>query len=204
MRRWLDAAARITWVLLVGQGLLLPPSTLPGASPHSPAGSSDLARIGSLREMQDWLGDLYREAVHAKQGNRLTFELQETILKKSGESISRILELEKGARLADPKVAKAYEAAFEKNDEILRFIIRCNEEEVDRLQEEKLDKVEDEQAFLDSPEWQMPHRLISLSRYWMSWSGYYRSFLCPADGGERKRLLDEAIAGFSQIGRAHV
>ena len=61
-----------------------------------------------------------------------------------------------------------------------RFIIKSNEEVIDALQEEKLDEVENTEAFLDSPEWQMPHRLISLSRYWMSWSAYYRSFLYPA------------------------
>jgi tetratricopeptide (TPR) repeat protein len=43
----------------------------------------------------------------------------------------------------------------------------------------------------------MPHRLISLSRYWMSWSGYYRSFLYPSDSAQRRKLLDEAVAGFS-------
>ncbi len=197
MRRWLDAATRVSVILLVGQALVLQPSALQAAPPSSPADSVDLARVGSLSEMQNRLDALYGEALRAREGGRFTFELQEKILKKSGESISKILELEKGARLSDPKVSKAYETAFEKNDAILRFIIRCNEEEVDRLQEEKLDKVEDEQAFLDSPEWQMPHRLISLSRYWMSWSGYYRSFLCSAEGEERNRLLGEAIAGFS-------
>ena len=64
----------------------------------------------------------------------------------------------------------------QKNDTILQFIIESNEEVIDTLQEEKLDQVQDTQAFLDSPEWQMPHRLISLSRYWMSWSAYYRAF----------------------------
>ena len=119
--------------------------------------------------MQAWLADLLAEALRAKKENRFTFDLQEQILKKAGEAISKILELEKRARLSDPKVSKAFRAAFEKNHEILQFIIQSNEEVIDTLQEEKLDQVEDTQAFLESPEWQMPHRLISLSRYWMSW-----------------------------------
>jgi len=197
MRRLLDVATKVSLVLLVGLALFLPPSILLGSSPSSPASSMDLSQIGSLRAMQTWLDDLYRETLKAKEENRFTFDLQERILKKSGESISKLLELEKRAQLSNPKVSKAYRAAFEKNDEILRLIIQSNEEEIEALQEEKLDEVEDTQAFLDSPEWQMPHRLISLSRYWLSWSGYYRSFLYRAGNAQRKILLDEAVTGFS-------
>ena len=184
-------------VVLVGLALTLPPSVLYGSPSSSPTGSTDLARIGSVGAMQAWLDNLQGEALKAKEENRFTLDLQEKILKKAGESISRILELEKRARLSDPKVSKAFRAAFEKNDEILQFIIQSNEEVIDRLQEEKLDQVEDTQAFLESPEWQIPHRLISLSRYWMSWSGYYRSFLYPSDSAQKRKLLDEAVAGFS-------
>ena len=168
MRRWLHVASRFSLVLLVGLALFLSPSILLGSSPSSPVRSVDPAQIGSLGAMQTWLDGLYAEALQAKQENRFTFEVQERILKKSGESISKILELEKRAQLSNPKVAKAYRATFEKNDEILRFLITSNEEVIEALQEEKLDEVEDTQAFLDSPEWQMPHRLISLARYWMS------------------------------------
>ena len=197
MRRLLDVAARVSLVLLVGQALFLRPSILLGSSPSSPASSMDPAQIGSLGAMQTWLDGLYTEARQVKQENRFTFEAQERILKKSGESISKILELEKRAQLSNPKVAKAYRVTFEKNDEILQFIITSNEEVIEALQEEKLDEVEDTEAFFDSPEWQMPHRLITLARYWMSWSGYYRSFLYPAGNSQRKILLDEAVAGFS-------
>jgi len=197
MRRSLLVATRVLLVLLVGQALILSPPVLYGSPSSSQAGSVDLARIDSLSAMQAWLDNLHGEALRAKKDNRFTFDLQEQTLKKAGESISKILELEKRARLSDPKVSKAFRAAFEKNDEILRFIIKSNEEVIDTLQEEKLDEVEDTQAFLESPEWQMPNRLISLSRYWMSWSGYYRSFLYPSDSAQKKRLLDEAVAGFS-------
>lgn len=196
MRRSLHVATRMSLVFLLGQAIL-PPSVLYGSSSSSTVSSMDPARIGSLGEVQAWLDDLHGEALTAKKEGRFTFELQEKILKKAGESISKILEMEKRARLSDPKVSKAYRDAFERNDAIVRFILESNEEVIDRLQEEKLDEVEDTQAFLDSPEWQMPHRLICLSRYWMSWSGYYRSFLYPADSAERKTLLDEAVAGFS-------
>lgn len=197
MRRSLHVATRISLVVLVGLALTLPPSVLYGSPSSSPTGSTDLARIGSVGAMQAWLDNLQGEALRAKKENRFTLDLQEQILKKAGESISRILELERRARLSDPNVSKAFRAAFEKNDEILQFIIQSNEEVIDRLQEEKLDQVEDTQAFLESPEWQMPHRLISLSRYWMSWSGYYRSFLYPSDSAQKRKLLDEAVAGFS-------
>jgi tetratricopeptide (TPR) repeat protein len=197
MRRSLHVAKRISLVLLIGQGLLLPVS-VPHLFPStSHAGSTDLNRIGSIGAMQSWLDNLHGEALKAKKENRFTFDLQEQTLKKAGESISKILELEKRGRLSDPKVSKAFRLAFEKNDEILGVILQSNEEVIDKLQEEKLDKVEDTQAFLESPEWQMPHRLISLSRYWMSWGGYYRSFLYPPDSVQTKKLLDEAVAGFT-------
>jgi len=197
MRRSLHVTTKISLVLLMAQAILLPPSVLHGSPSSTAASSMDPAQIGSLDELQVWLDDLHGEALTAKKEDRFGFALQEKILKKAGESISKILELEKRARLSDPKVSKAYRDAFEENDAIFRFIIESNEEVIERLQEEKLDEVEDTQAFLDSPEWQMPRRLISLSRYWMSWSGYYRSFLYPADSAERKTLLDDAVAGFS-------
>ncbi len=184
-------------VLLVGQTLLLPPSNLLGSSDPSSVLSVNLGEIASLGAMQTWLESLYAETSKAKEQNRFSFDLQERTLKKSGEAISRIVALEKNARLTNPKVSKAFRQAFEQNDKVLRFIIRANEEVIEELQEEKLDEVEDTQAFLDSAEWQMPHRLISLSRYWMSWSSYYRSFLYRKDDQERKVLLDDAIAGFS-------
>jgi tetratricopeptide (TPR) repeat protein len=197
MRRFLHAAASASLILLFGHALFLPNSLVLGSSPDSPASSVDPSGIGSLGEMASWLDDLRAEALRARQKNRFTFEFQEQVLKKAGESISRILELEKRARLTDPKVAGAFKGAFEKTDEVLRFIIRANEEVIERLQEEELDEAEDTLALLESPAWQMPHRLISLSRYWTSWSGYYQSFLVAEESRERKALLDEAIAGFS-------
>ncbi len=197
MRRLLDVAKRVAWVLLVVNALLLTPENVRGASRPPPVLSVDLAGIASVGEMHAWLDDLQGESVKAKGRNRFTFELQEQILKKSGEAISRIVALEKGAELSDPKVSKPFRAAFERNETILEFIIGSNEEVIETLQEEKLDHVEDTQAFLDSAEWQMPHRLISLARYWMSWSRYYRSFLYSGEGTKREELLEEAIAGFS-------
>jgi len=147
--------------------------------------------------MRKWLDELHEEGVQARGKDRFTLELQERILKKAGESISKILELEKRANLSSRKVSDGFRVAFEKNEKILQFIIQSNEEVIEELQEEKLDKVEDTQGFLDSPEWQMPHRLISLSRYWMSWSRYYRSFLYPEGNPEADSLLREAIGGFS-------
>jgi tetratricopeptide (TPR) repeat protein len=147
--------------------------------------------------MRAWLDDLYEEASQAREKNQLTLELQELILKRAGESISKILELEKRANLASRKVSDEFTEAFEKNEAVLHFVIQSNETVIEELQEEKMDKVADTQAFLDSPEWQLPHRLISLSRYWMSWNRYYRSFLYPEGDAEARSLLRDAIGGFS-------
>jgi len=184
-------------ILLVGQAFLLPRPVVYGAPPASAASAVDVSKIASIGAMSEWLDDLYEEGLLAKGQHRFTLENQEGILKKAGESISKILELEKRANLANHKVSDAFRAAFEKNEEILRLIIQSNEEVIEELQEEELDEVEDTQGFLDSPEWQMPHRLISLSRYWMSWSRYYRSFLYPEGNPEAGSLLREAIGAFS-------
>jgi tetratricopeptide (TPR) repeat protein len=184
-------------LLLVGKALLLPVPLVPGAAHASPPSAVEVSSIDSLAGMSAWLDRLHKEAVRADREGRFAFDLQEQILRKSGESISRLLQLEKAARLADPTVAKSCAQAFEKNNRILQFILLCNERTIERLQEDKLDQADDAQAVLESQEWQMPHRLNSLARYWMSWSGYYSSFLLPEDGSERKAVLDAAVSGFS-------
>lgn len=197
MRGFYRVTSRVAFILLVGQTLLVSAPVAYASPPGPDASSIDVSAIESLQSMTVWLEDLHREGLQAKGKNQLTPELQELILKKAGDSISKILELEKGANLTSRKVANAFRAAFEKNEGILQFIVASNEEAVEALQEEKLDKVEDTQRFLDSPEWQMPQRLISLSRYWMSWNRYYRSFLYPEGNPESRGLLQEAIGGFS-------
>ena len=184
-------------LLLAGWFFLLPGATAEESSVPASALSMDAARIESIHSMREWLEALHAECVRAKGEGRFTFELQERVLTKSGESISRIVALEKGEDLANPKVSKGYRAAFEKNEEILAFLLDTNEAAIEVLQEEKLDRTEDAQALLDSPEWQMPHRILSQSRYWMSWSRYYRSFFLAADDPRVRNLLDEAVGGFS-------
>ena len=197
MRGFYRVTSRVALILLLGQTLLLSAPVVHGSPSDTAASSIDVSAIGSVQAMTAWLEDLHREGLRAKETNRFTQELQELILQKAGESISKILELEKGTNLANSKVSGAFRAAFEKNEAILEFIIQSNEETVETLQEEKLDKVEDAQGFLDSPEWQMPQRLISISRYWMSWNRYYRSFLYPEGNPETRNLLQEATGGFS-------
>jgi tetratricopeptide (TPR) repeat protein len=186
-------------ILRFGKALLLPLLILQGArvAVASPPSAADVSSIGSLAAMCGWLDALHEEAVRANREGQFTFDLQEGILRKVGESIGRLLSLEKAARLADPGVAKSCRQAFEKNNRILQFIIACNEQTIEGLQEERLDQAEDAQALLESQEWQLPHRLNSLARYWMSWSGYYASFLLPEEDPQRKALLDEAVTGFS-------
>ncbi len=154
-------------------------------------------QIGSTGEMKMILDTLFSESAKAKKEKRFTFDLQERILTKAGESINKILKLEKSADFSENKIRNEFKDLFLKNLSIFVTISSSNQEYINELQEEHLDKVKDVQTFFASDQWQMPQRLISLSRYWMSWNRYYSNFLYPRDDPHRIKILNEAIEGFS-------
>jgi len=154
-------------------------------------------QIESIDAIKKSLDTLSTECLKAKQERRFSFDFQEVVLAKSGECINKIVELEKRADLSEDSVNKEFRNVFSKNDAIFETILSANQEYIRTLQEEKLDKVTDVQAFFNSDQWQMPQRLISLSRYWMSWNKYYSSFLYPAGNSHRMKMLNGAIEGFS-------
>ncbi len=157
----------------------------------------NVKQIESLGEMETCLNRLFAECVKAKQNERLTFEFQHLILEKSGESINKIIELQKSADLSKHDESSRFRVLFSKNAKILDVIKTTNQENITEIQEQKLDEMEDVEAFLASPKWQTPHRLISLARYWTSWNEYYSSFLYQDNDSISTSLFTNAIKGFS-------
>jgi len=157
----------------------------------------NIKKIDSISTIEKCLDNIYTECLKAEQADRLSHTFQDSILEKSGECINKIVELERNADLSKDAESEKFKTLFSINGKILQFIMTTNQEDITEIQEEKLDKMEDVDAFLASPQWQTPHRLISLSRYWMSWNEYYSSFLYPPNDSISTGLLGNAVKGFS-------
>jgi tetratricopeptide (TPR) repeat protein len=149
-------------------------------------------QIKSPKEMKTALELLYSCCREAQEKNQFTFDLQKTILSKSGECISRIVELDQQAKKEETR------SLFTTNRKVIKTVLSWNQEKVENLQETKLDQMEDTAAFFASSEWQQPHHVISLASYWLSWNGYYSALFYPAADPNRKDLLEGAIEGFSR------
>jgi len=153
-------------------------------------------QISSFEEMKAALTILQSCCLEAKQKNQFTFSLQKLVLSKSGECVSRIIELE---QQADHKTrGEEAKALFLTNRGVIKEVSVWNQKKIEDLQEHTLDQMQDPNAFFHSPEWQQPQYLISLASYWLSWNGYYSSLLYPANDTFREELLDEALEGFSR------
>ncbi len=122
------------------------------------------------------------------------FELQKSILTKSGECISKVVLLQHSLPDAPRKISRL----FELNRSLLKDIIAFNRDSISALQENVLDQLENQQDFFLSDQWQHPQHCISLSRYWLSWNNYYYAQALPEDDNLRSTLLDEAVDGFSR------
>jgi tetratricopeptide (TPR) repeat protein len=153
-------------------------------------------QISSFQEMQTAL-NLFRSCCReAKQKNQFTFSLQKLILSKSGECISRIVELEQQSNQQTKR--EAAKSLFSENRNVIKEILDWNQKTVEDLQENKLDQIEDTAVFFASPEWQQPHYVISLASYWLSWNNYYPCLFLPANDPARRDLLEESVEGFSR------
>ena len=162
-------------------------SSLSGA-----VGKLAVEQISSFKEMKTALELLDSCCREAQQENQFTFSLQKTILSKSGECISRIVELVQQAQKEETRTL------FSTNRNVIKSVLHWNQQKVEDLQENKLDQMEDTAAFFASSEWQQPHYLISLASYWLSWNGYYSALFYPAADPNRKNLLEGSLEGFSR------
>ncbi len=192
-------------ILLVAAVVFFPTLSVKAVSSLASIKKLNVNRIGSIDEMRNFLNSLNDECLKAMKNNSFTFEFQELVLNISGECINKIVNLKKQADLANNAnddvsgdiVFGKFGTMFSKAGDILGLIATTNQQKIKKIQEETLDEVENIEAFLNSDQWQTPNRLITMSRYWMSWNQYYSSFLWQADDPVRKKLLEKAIKGFS-------
>ena len=148
-----------------------------------------------MRTALDLIGSCFTEA---RDRGQLTFDLQKLVIAKSGECISRLSEMQQEADPATGSRQEELRAFFRQSRDTLTAVHDYNQKKVEKLAEDKLDTVTDQAAFFASPQWQEPQYLVSLSSYWLSWSGYYASLLYPAGDEVRSELLNSAAAGFAR------
>jgi lipopolysaccharide biosynthesis regulator YciM len=134
----------------------------------------------------------------AQQSTQPSFELQKTVVTKSGECISRLVELSQIADLSQQSETEAYKSVFLRNGDLLRRMLTYNQTRVDEMLEEKLEQIQDKNAFFASPQWEQPQYLIAVASYWLGWNNYYASLLYQASDKTRLTLLDEAVSGFTR------
>ncbi|MGD9222201.1 MAG: tetratricopeptide repeat protein [Desulfobacteraceae bacterium] len=172
-----------------------------GMSPLCRAGSTgqvEIDQINSFDEMTAALSFLKTSAAEATAQGAFTYEFQKNILTRAGACISRMAYLCQ-ANKNDPKtVRRAGKTLFSANRDIIKHILTTNEKTIRHFQEVTLDKIEDPQAFFQTPQWQHPQQLISLSSYWLGWNGYYASLVIPENAPLRRQMLEESIDGFSR------
>ncbi|HJX32379.1 MAG TPA: tetratricopeptide repeat protein, partial [Thermodesulfobacteriota bacterium] len=172
------------------------PETFASSWPES-VKQLDVGKISSIAQMKTAIDLLSMSSSQALKNNSFTPGLQELLLTKSGECISRLAALHEKMHHVSDKDKQEEKDSFLANREILKKIFDLNTEIIREIEEKRLDKMKDPSAFFKTPEWQQPQHLIFLSSYWVGWNGYYASLLFSEDDPLRKTLLDEAIKGFS-------
>jgi tetratricopeptide (TPR) repeat protein len=162
------------------------------------ASSLNVVQMGSLTEIKSALNVLESGFAGVKSQNLLSFDLQKIIAIKSGDCISRLVELSQKADMTQAAQKEAFAAAFLKNGELLRGMASYNQARIDTVLEERPGSAEDKSALFASTEWRQSQYLISLASYWLGWNGYYGGLLYPEYSPPRTNQLEEAITGFSR------
>ena len=172
-------------------------TTVAALSPGDISGLN-IERIGSLGELKSALNIMHTRFNGVQESQQLSFELQKTIAVKSGEYISRLVELSQKADLSQETQKEEFKSLFLNNGDLLRHMLIYNQTWVEDMLEEKLDRIQDKDAFFASPEWEQPQNLISIASYWLGWNNYYAALLYLAHDKTRTDLLEEAVSGFTR------
>lgn len=168
----------------------------------SPAAAGDIsglnfAQMRSLAEIKAALQLLETGLAGVEGKNQGAFDLQKAVAAKSGECITRLVELSQKADLPQDARREEYKSLFLKNGDLLRRMLAYNQTRIDDALEEKQGGAQDKNSFFASPEWRQAQYLTSLANYWLGWNGYYGALLHAGHGPARTGLLEEAISGFT-------
>jgi tetratricopeptide (TPR) repeat protein len=168
------------------------------SSPKSRLERLDVDRMTSLGELAAALEVLQAKLSEAIDEGAPSHALQQLVLTKAGDLLSRSVSLYEGptgARRWGDAEARALLLA---NRALIKEILSRNEAIIRDYQENRLDDLPDPGAFFASPAWQEPQQLISLASYWLGWNGYYTSRLLSREDPLRKEVLEESIGAFSR------
>jgi len=125
-------------------------------------------------------------------------KLEQLIIEKSGEGVSRIVYLLQRSKQSNKTKKETVSKLFALNNKIISSILETTRQEVEHLQETRLDDIKDTTAFFTSDEWQQLQYIISLASYWLSWNSYYWCSLLPDQENGSITLLPQAVEGFSR------
>lgn len=168
------------------------------AAPAATVETLNIAQIQSVNEMENAIAFLENTVRTGVRDNRFSPSLQQTILFKSGECIGKLMTISDNTGLEDGSSKKRAMTLLARIRSIMGNIQEINKKTVSDLQENELDNLQDPTAFFNSEAWQKPNYLISLSDYWLGWSGYYASLLYDEKSPQRRKVLTDAIESFSR------
>ena len=156
-----------------------------------------IERMKSPADVDNALDLLKSIFAEAKEQNPPSFDIQKMIALKSGDCITRLVELSQKADLSQAAQHEEFKKLFLKNAELLRQIIAYNRTRIDDVLEDRFEGNADKSTFYSSSEWQQAQYLLSLASYWQGWNGYYGSLLYTGNASSRTELLEEAASGFT-------
>ena len=165
-----------------------------------PASASGAGGMSSLAEVSSTLRTLEKGFADVQEKNQLSFELQKGIVVRSGECITRLVDLSQNADLSQDPRRDEFKVLFLKNGELLRRMIAYNQGRIDDVLEGKSGGAADKDAVFTSPEWQQAQYLTLFAGYWQGWNSYYAALLYTERAAARTELLEEAVSGFTRAG----
>ena len=165
-----------------------------------PAAASGASGMSSLAEVSSTLRSLEKNFAEVKEKNQLSFDLQKGLAVRSGECVTRLVDLSQNADLTQAARQDEFKALFLKNGELLRSMIAYNQGRIDDVLEEKHGGAADKEGVFASTEWQQAQYLTSLAGYWLGWNSYYAALLYTERASARTDLLEEAVSGFTRAG----
>ncbi|MFH0724870.1 MAG: tetratricopeptide repeat protein [Pseudomonadota bacterium] len=154
-----------------------------------------IEKISSIEEMAMAVEKLKTATATALKQDRFAFQHQALVLSKSGACIERLIALMEGENADSLK--KGGGALLGDIRLLLIDIQSINQKAISKLEEVRLESIKEPVAFFKSDAWKTPHALVSLSGYWLGWTGYYTGMLLTDNDPAKKNGLEEAIRFFS-------
>lgn len=178
--------------------LLCSPVYISASSLSGAVKGLEINQINNFNEIKTALSLLQTSHFETVKKDSPDLKLQQLILEKAGECVSKIVSLIHESKHLDKTKEEIVSKLFALNNNIISSILETTRQGVTHIQETKLDNIKDTTAFFTSTEWQQPQYIISLASYWLSWNSYYWCTLSPGEKDCSLKMLPEAVKGFSR------